>query len=152
MQFDLHLVESAHGLHQRLRPGGDGQADPPPVDGGPVRSDVADRRHDRFDVGVVGGDQFEPLSADLGLQLVGGALGDRRAAVDDDDVVGEPLGFLEVLGGQQQCRATVDEVGDHAPQVGAAARVETGRRLVQEQHRGTSDERVGEVEAAAHAT
>ncbi len=37
------------------------------------------------------------------------------------------------------------------PQAQAAARVEPGRRLVEEQHRRARDERRGEVEAAAHA-
>ena len=74
-----------------------------------------------------------------------------RAAVDDDDVVGEALGLVEVLRGQQQRGAAVDERVEHLPQLGARPRVEPGGRLVEEQHLRAGDERGGEVEAAAHA-
>ena len=40
---------------------------------------------------------------------------------------------------------------EHVPQVVAAARVEAGGRLVEEQHLGAADEAGGEVEPAAHA-
>ena len=45
-----------------------------------------------------------------------------------------------------------DEIGEHLPQVAAAARVETGRRLVEEQHLGAAHQAGGDVEPAAHAT
>ena len=54
---------------------------------------------------------LQPLAADAVLELVGGALGDQRAVVDHRDRVGEPVGLIEVLGGQQHRRA----VGDAAP-------------------------------------
>jgi len=49
---------------------------------------------------------LQALAAELGLELVGGALGDHAAVVDDDDVVGELVGLLEILGRQQDvsCR------------------------------------------------
>ena len=71
--------------------------------------------------------------------------------VDDDDPVGEPVGLLEVLRREQHRRAAGDELLDDRPQLGAAARVEAGGRLVEEQHRRAVHERGGEVEAAAHA-
>ena len=40
---------------------------------------------------------------------------------------------------------------DDAPELGAAPRVEPGRRLVEEQHRRLVHERGGEVEPAPHA-
>ena len=51
------------------------------------------------------------------LELVGGALGDDPAVVDHGDVVGEPVGFLEVLGGEQHGGAAGDQVLDtsHSP-------------------------------------
>ena len=53
------------------------------------------------------------------------------------DVVGEAVGLFEVLGREQHRRAVGDELGDQPPQVAAAAaRVETGCRLVEEQHLG----------------
>ena len=45
--------------------------------------------------------QLQGGAADRRLQLVGGALGDLDAAVDDRDPVGELVGLVEVLRGQQ---------------------------------------------------
>ena len=84
------------------------------------------------------------------LQLVGRAGGDRPAVVDDDDVVGELVGLLEVLRGQQHVGAAADEGADGVPQLDPAARVEAGRRLVEEQQPRGADEAGPEVEAAAH--
>ena len=50
-------------------------------------------------------DDLDPLAADLGLELVGGAAGDDLAVVDDRDRVGQLVGLLEVLGREQQRRA-----------------------------------------------
>ena len=54
------------------------------------------------DLGDVGDHDLDALATDLGLELVGGAAGDRPAVVDDEDVVGELVGLLEVLRGEQQ--------------------------------------------------
>jgi hypothetical protein len=56
--------------------------------------------------------------------------------VDDGDPVGQPVGLLEVLRREQQGRPAADEVLDHVPQREPAARVEPGRRLVEEEHLG----------------
>jgi hypothetical protein len=58
--------------------------------------------------------------------------------VDHDDVVGQPLGLVEVLGGEQRGGAVGDELVDDVPHLEAAARVEPGGRLVEEQHDGTA--------------
>ena len=102
-------------------------------------------------VGAAGQVDLEALAADAVLQLVGRAVGDDGAAVDDRDAVGEPLGLVEVLGRQQDGRALRDEVLDRLPQADAAARVQARRRLVEEQDRRVGDQRGREVEAAAHA-
>ena len=70
--------------------------------------------------------------ADGGLELVGGALGDDAAAVDDRDAVGELVGLVEVLRGEQHGRARRDEPADGVPHLRAGARVEAGGRLVEE--------------------
>ena len=54
-------------------------------------------------------DDFDPLAADLGLQLVGGAPGDDLAVVDDRDRVGQLVGLLEVLGREEERHATPHE-------------------------------------------
>jgi signal transduction histidine kinase len=49
--------------------------------------------------------------ADRALEPAGGALGDDPAVVDDGDPVGEPVGLVQVLGGQQHR----GPVGDDGP-------------------------------------
>ena len=74
------------------------------------------------------------------------------AVVDDHDLVRQAIGFLEVLRRQQHGDTAVDQILDHAPQVGAPLRVEPCRRLVEEEDRRFVHERSREVEPAAHAT
>jgi hypothetical protein len=93
----------------------------------------------------------EPLAADLVLQLVRGAGGDHLAVVDHHDAVGEAVGLVEVLGGEQHRGAGQHARLDRLPHADAGARVEPGSRLVQEQHRRAGDERGREVEPPAHA-
>ena len=71
--------------------------------------------------------------------------------VDDDDVAGEAVGFLEVLRGEQDCRAVTHQFLDDAPQILAALCVEAGRRLVEEEDGRAGDERGRQVEPAPHA-
>ena len=101
--------------------------------------------------GAVRHADFNDGGAQARLQLDGGALGDDLPAVDHDDVVGEAVGLLEVLGGQQHCCAVTDELLDERPKIASAARVETGGGFVQEQHRRSVDKGGGQVETAAHA-
>ena len=99
----------------------------------------------------VGEPDLQPLAADAVLELVRRALGDHLAVVDDRDLVGQPVGLVEVLGGEQHGRALGDEALDRLPQAEPAARVQAGRRLVEEEHRRLGDERRREVEPPAHA-
>ena len=94
---------------------------------------------------------LEARAADLRLELGGGAAGDDATVVDDDDAVGELVGLVEVLGGEQQRDAVGDELADDLPHPHPAGRVEAGGRLVEEEHRWPGDEAGGEVEAPAHA-
>ena len=104
------------------------------------------------DGGVGGGQaELEAVAADLCLELIGGAVGEDAAAVDDHDLVGELVGFLQVLGGEQHSGAVVDKPTDGLPELVAAARVQAAAGLVQEQHLGVADQADGQVQAAAHA-
>ena len=89
--------------------------------------------------------------AGLRLQLGRRAGGDRSAVVDDDDVVGQLVGLLEVLRRQQDVGTAGDERADRFPQVDAGARVQTGRRLVEQQQPWRADQAGAQVELAAHA-
>ena len=80
-----------------------------------------------------------------------GVVGDHPAVVDDGDLVGQGVGLLQVLRGQQHGRAVRDQAADDVPHVLALGRVEAGGRLVQEDHLGAADQARGQVEAAAHA-
>ena len=89
--------------------------------------------------------------ADRRLQLARRALGDHLAVVDHRDPVGELVGLVEVLGGEQDRRALGGERADDVPHLVAAARVEAGGRLVEEEQLGRDDDAGGDVEPAAHA-
>ena len=94
---------------------------------------------------------LDPIAADLRLQLVRGALGDHPSGVDHRDPVGQLVRLFEVLGGEQHGGAVPDEGAYGVPELVAAARVEAGGRLVQEEHLRRHDQAGGEVEPAAHA-
>ena len=78
---------------------------------------VAARRRDRDR-------DVDAVVADPRLQLVGRAVRDGAAVVEHDDVVGQLVGLLEVLRGEDDRGAVAHEVAQHLPQVAAAARVE----------------------------
>ena len=60
------------------------------------------------------------------------------------------VGLVQVLGGEQHRGAFGDPAFDRLPEADAAARVEPGGRLVEEEDRRPGDQGGGEVEAAAH--
>ena len=104
-------------------------------------------------VGVVGRYDLDRGAADLRLEGVGGALGDELALIDDSEVVGELIGLLEVLGGEEDRHALVaGEVGDLVPEGGAALDVEARGRFVQEEDPRPVQKRQRQVESALHAS
>ena len=94
---------------------------------------------------------LDDVAAGAGLQLGRRAGGDRPAVVDDDHVVGQLVGLLEVLRGQQHVGASGHQRSNRFPQIDAGAWIQTGRRLVQQQQAGRTDQAGAEVELAAHA-
>ena len=110
------------------------------------RGDVVERRAGRRRVTQT------LVAADLALEARASPRAMTRAVVDDHDVVGEAVGLLEVLGGQQDRRALGRRgVSSTVPQLVAGARVEAGGGLVEEQDLGPGDQRGGQVEPPAHA-
>ena len=97
------------------------------------------------------GPDLQGLAADHPLEPFGGVVRDDPAVVDHRDRVGERVGLLQVLGGEQHRRAVGDQRADHVPHVLALGRVEPGGRLVQEDHVGGADQAGGQVEPPAHA-
>jgi hypothetical protein len=105
VDLDAGPVECAHDARGETGRGDDGRLQLP---GDAVERDLAvDVRGKRVDgiVGVLparGEPDREPRAAGLALELGSGPVGDRAAVVDDDDAVGELVGLVEVLGGEQQ--------------------------------------------------
>ncbi len=71
--------------------------------------------------------------------------------IDHDDLVGEAVRLVEVLGGEQNRGPIGNQSSDEAPQVLTAFRVEAGGRLVQVQQRRATDQAGGQVQPTAHA-
>src|SRR5581483_11633820 len=99
-------------------------------------------------------DDLAPVTAVADLRLAGAAreLGRRALAHDDavaqhGDAVGELLGLVEVMRRQQNRLAQRAQVEDRVPGGAARARVEAGRRLVEEDQLRVADQREPEVEA-----
>src|SRR2546425_6474465 len=65
---------------------------------------------------------------------------DDAALVDDRDAVAEDLGLVEVMGGEDDGRAAFLDAANQLPEVSASLRIESGRRLVEEENLGSVDE------------
>ena len=89
--------------------------------------------HQPVEAAHVARHHVDPLVADLGPQLGRTAHGHQHPVVDEDDVVGQLVGLLQVLGGQQQGHSLGHQLPDRRPHHLAAAGVEPGRRLVEHQ-------------------
>ena len=98
------------------------------------------RRHHDLDAGRAG----------TSLQVSGCALGHHATEVDEGDARAEPVGLLEVLRREQDRRAGAGELAHGVPDRCTAARVEAGRRLVEEQDLRAAQQADGQVEASPH--
>ena len=76
---------------------------------------------------------------------------DQPAAGDHADPVGERLGLVQVMGGEQHRGAELAQRTDQRPELPARLGVEAGRGLVEEQQRGPADDAERDVEPAALA-
>ena len=102
-------------------------------------------------VGALPGGDDHPVAAEPALQLRGRALGDHPARSHHGDPVGELVGLVEVLRGEQHGGAELDHPAYGLPDLQPPARVEPGRRLVQEQQARAADQAGGDVEPSPHA-
>ena len=76
------------------------------------------------------------------------ALGDDPAVAQDRHPVGEVLGLVHVVGGEEDGLAERLQPLDHVPGVAAGGRVEAGGRLVEEDQVGVADDPDRDVGAA----
>ncbi len=71
--------------------------------------------------------------------------------IDDHDLIGQLVGLVQVLGGEQQRGAARDQRPDDVPHPESRPRVQAGRWFVEEQDLGPPDQARGQVQAALHA-
>ncbi len=76
----------------------------------------------------------------------------QPAAVHDDHGVGQPLGLLELVGGQDDAAALVPQRPQQGSHLLAAGHVDRRRRLVQEQDLGRAGQRQGQRQPLLFAT
>ena len=85
------------------------------------------------------------------FEFVEGSACDDSSVVQDRDPVRELFCFVEVLRCQQDRRAGAGEFLDGFPDFEPSLRIESGRRLVEEDDCGCSHQAHGDVEPAGHA-
>ena len=146
---DIRLIEVAKNATQSgdVAIGGDLQA---------RRGLVGDRHSQRgggheLRVGV-GEADIDAAAGNLLLELLRAALGDHPSAVEDRHPVGEPVGLVEVLRGQEHGGAVVDQTPHDLPHRATAARIEAGRRLIEEDDLRRADQGHRQIETATHPT
>ncbi len=95
---------------------------------------------------------LDEVGADLALQSIRCAFGPDQTVGDDAHAVGQFVGLLQVLGGEEDRRAVFTvQAPDLRPHRRSADRVESGGRLVEEEHLRAMDQRHRKVEAPLHA-
>src|SRR5690606_26642026 len=114
------------------------------VGGGLLGGEQRDDARDRGQVHRVGGDDLEPVGAHAAPEAHGRVLDDVAAVVDDGDAVAQPVGLVEVVGGEDDGGAAGGEVRDGVPDFAAPGRVEAGGGFVEEQDLGGQDHAGGE--------
>src|SRR5215471_1216001 len=85
--------------------------------------------------------EFDDVMASEAVDQVGGrAFGDDLPMVDDGEAVAQTLGFVHVVGGEQDGTAFLLEGADDVPELAAALRVEAGGGLVKKEDAWIADE------------
>ena len=149
---DSRVVEAPHCFDEARRAAGDRERDAAcaRLD---LRRSVADAGEERqcaVERVLVGERDVEHVTAEPILELHGRPLGDDRAVVDHDHSVRELVRLLQVLRGQQHARPLADELAEERPQLDPVGGVETGGRLVEQEHAGMRDEPCTEIDPTTH--
>ena len=93
----------------------------------------------------------EGLRAGVTLELLRSPLGNDDTVVNHGDPVGELVGLLQVLGGQQHCCSLATQFAHDRPELLAATRVESSCWFVEEQHFGAAYKARGQIDTASHS-
>src|SRR6202044_886525 len=99
----------------------------------------------------VGEPQLDVAPGQALLEFIGTALRNDPPAVENGDQVCQPAGLVEVLGGKEDRDAVGDQLADDVPHGAAAAGVQPGGGLVQEDQPRIAEQGHGEVETTLHA-
>src|ERR1044072_5314034 len=95
-------------------------------------------------------DHFDDLLLGHADQSPGRLVGDQLAVVDDRDPVAEPLGLLEIMGGEDDGDALGVKAADIIPELLAELDVDSGGRFVEDQDRRRMDHRLGDQKPPLH--
>jgi hypothetical protein len=82
-----------------------------------ARAQVGQRGYGVGDVGRVGETDDEYVAADGRFELCSGSVGSDPSVVDHCDLLREPIGLLEILGGEQHGGALEPQFLDDAPEL-----------------------------------
>jgi hypothetical protein len=93
---------------------------------------------------AVGGHADRAAAGRLGFHVVGGAVGQQAAAGDDDDAVGDGVGLLQPVGGEQHRAARRHVAAYPLPEGAAGVHVQRGGGLVQDQQLGVAGQGKGQ--------
>ena len=104
-----------------------------------------------LELGRVGEREPDVAARHQPLQLVRRPFGDQHPVVEDRDPMRELVGLVEVLRRQEDRHAAGDEVPHGLPHHAAAARIEAGRGLIEEDDPRVADQGHREVETPLHA-
>ena len=84
------------------------------------------------------------LGAEGGDQLAGRTQRDHLAMIEDRYAVAEALGFVHVVGGEENGVPRPAEALDHFPQLASRLGIEPRRRLIEEEQLGTAHQSAGD--------
>src|SRR5262249_39776210 len=84
-------------------------------------------------------------------ELVERAVGDHAAVIDNDDPIADLLRFIQLMRGQKKrCPVTAKKI-EHFPYSLSALRIDSNRRLVEQNDRRPVQHTTGDVETPLHS-
>src|SRR5262249_22053578 len=86
------------------------------------------------------------------LEVVGGALADNHAIVDDGQAIAELIGFIHVVSGQEDGHAASAQAANLIPDMCAALRVEASGWLIEEEQTGSVHDAQSHIKPASLPT
>ena len=152
VELDARCVERLQCGHLSVAGGVDAYAHPSRglVDLRDTFAEATEQLGDGRHILAVADVHLDDVAADPLLELGRSTGGDGPTVVDDDDLAGEMVGLIEVLGGQQHVGPVLHERPDRRPQLDPAPRIQAGGGLVEQQQPRSADETRTEVKPPAH--